>query len=151
MDGASVDTVIFDSASSLRHVNLNAINFTMRPLLEDLAAGQQRIADLEENHKVLAAALRISCDYGRSFARFFLWVFCAIVVFGFLYAIPGTTSADGFLNNRYFSAVTFTTLGYGDIHPVSGLGCGLVVVEVMLGFVMLGLLGGIVSRRVIGH
>ena len=151
MDHARVDTVLFDTETSLRHVNLNAINFTMRPLLEDLAMGQQRIADLEANHKFLAAALRISCDYGRSFGRFFLWVFGLIGLFGLLYAIPGTTSATGIPNNIYFSVVTFTTLGYGDIVPLSVLGKVLVLIEVMVGYVMLGLLVGIISRRVIGR
>ena len=54
-------------------------------------------------------------------------------------------------NNLYFSVVTFTTLGYGDFGPVSWLGKALVVIEVMLGYVMLGLLVGIISRRVIGR
>ena len=151
MDDTRVDTVMFDADTSLRHVNLNAVNFTMRPLLEDLAIGQQRIADLEANHRILAAVLRTSCDYGRSFGRFFLWVFGLIIVFGLLYTFPGTTSASGVFDNLYFSVVTFTTLGYGDIVPVSALGRVLVIIEVMVGYMMLGLLVGIISRRVIGR
>lgn len=37
----------------------------------------------------------------------------------------------------YFSGVTITTLGYGDIHPDGELGQGLVLVEVLLGLFLL--------------
>jgi predicted permease len=41
-------------------------------------------------------------------------------------------------------------LGFGDITPSSPLGMLLVILEVVIGYVMLGLLVAIISRRVIG-
>ena len=38
----------------------------------------------------------------------------------------------------YFSVVTFSTLGFGDVTPLNWAGELLVIVEVFLGYVMLG-------------
>ena len=58
-----------------------------------------------------------------------------------------TISTHDFLECLYFSVVTFTTLGYGDIHPVSDIGRIIVITEVSIGYIMLGLLVAIFSRR----
>jgi hypothetical protein len=42
----------------------------------------------------------------------------------------------------YYSVVTFTTLGFGDIVPKTNLAALLVMAEVILGYVML---GGLIS------
>jgi Ion channel len=49
----------------------------------------------------------------------------------------------------YFSVVTFTTLGDGDLHPVSDLGRLLVMMEVGMGTMMLSIRVAILVRRVI--
>ncbi len=59
---------------------------------------------------------------------------------------------DG-LNENYFSAfyysvVTFTTLGYGDITPQGGWAQLLVIVEVVFGYVTLGVFVYLLSRKV---
>ena len=38
----------------------------------------------------------------------------------------------------YYSVVTFTTLGFGDITPKTHIGALLVMVEVVIGYIMLG-------------
>jgi hypothetical protein len=52
-------------------------------------------------------------------------------------------SLSRFADAAYFSTVTLSTTGYGDIVPVSGLARILVGVEIMIGF---GLLGFLLSR-----
>jgi Ion channel len=56
-----------------------------------------------------------------------------------------------FLESLYFSVVTFTTLGYGDVTPSDDLGRILVILEVVIGYVTLGsflfILGQKVSQR----
>ena len=57
------------------------------------------------------------------------------------------------LNKNYFSAfyysvVTFTTLGYGDITPQGGWAQLLVIMEVVLGYVTLGVFVYLLSRKV---
>jgi hypothetical protein len=59
--------------------------------------------------------------------------------------------SGGFLESLYFSVVTFTTLGYGDVTPNDDLGRILVILEVIIGYVTLGsflfILGQKVSQR----
>ncbi len=151
MEQVLLDTVDFDQRTSFVGVNLNGINFTLAALLRDLALGQQRIVHLEKRHPLFAKFLRITCDYGRSFTRYVIWCLAVILLFGLLYYfLPGSISETGFWNSLYFSVVTFTTSGYGDIRPMFWVGRILVVVEVITGYVMAGLLIAILARRIIG-
>ncbi|WP_407635548.1 potassium channel family protein [Fundidesulfovibrio putealis] len=47
----------------------------------------------------------------------------------------------------YFSFVTFSTLGFGDIHPVTPEARIWVMAEVMLGYIMLGGLISILANK----
>ncbi len=151
LDFCLLDNVKFDRKTSFIGVNLSTINFTLAALIQDLAITQQRINNLEETQPRLAAFLRISCDYGRSFKRFFIWVSIVIFLFAVLYYfIPNTLSEkESFLTSLYFSFVTFTTLGFGDIIPISSFAKLLVITEVFIGYLMLGLLIAILSKRVV--
>lgn len=64
-------------------------------------------------------------------------------------ALYGQTQQD-FATTLYFSVVTFTTLGYGDLHPSPALR-SLAATEALIGYVYLGLLVGVgmhgVTRR----
>jgi len=51
------------------------------------------------------------------------------------------------LANLYFSAVTFTTLGYGDIQPASPLAQVLASVESFLGALLIALLVFVLGRQ----
>jgi hypothetical protein len=48
----------------------------------------------------------------------------------------------------YFSIVTFTTLGFGDIAPKTTLGEIIVSTEVVIGYTMLGLLLSVLAEKV---
>ena len=50
---------------------------------------------------------------------------------------------DRFIDAAYFSTITLSTTGYGDILPLSDLARGLVALEIVIGF---GLLGFLLSR-----
>ncbi|MBN2724620.1 MAG: pentapeptide repeat-containing protein [Deltaproteobacteria bacterium] len=83
----------------------------------------------------------ISSDCGRSMIRWVLLTVGVALVFSFLYA---TVAIDyGFhrtwMSPLYFSFVTLTTLGFGDIVPISVPAQVLVIIEVLTGY---GLLGG---------
>ncbi|UPG96585.1 potassium channel family protein [Luteibacter aegosomatissinici] len=77
------------------------------------------------------------------------------------YDLFGPTAASGVRPTRgdaiYFSAVTFTTLGYGDFAPSAGPGRALAIFEAMLGtahsvfFVLVFLRGGTISEQSDGH
>lgn len=88
-------------------------------------------------------------DCGRSFIRWGLWSLALISVFGVVFYLIGDSHfvVDHLQSHRlfammYYSVVTFTTLGFGDIKPASTEAAAFVMVEVVLGYVML---GGLVS------
>jgi hypothetical protein len=150
MERVYLDNVEYDSKTSFLGIDLATINFTLAALLRDLALTQQRISHLEKRNPVLAFFLRVTSNYGLSLSRYFLWVAGIILTFTLLYAyVPGVTTKPGLLNGFYFSVVTFTTLGYGDIVPGSGLGQVLAILEVCTGYVMGGLLVTILARRLL--
>ena len=75
-----------------------------------------------------------------------LSVVCIIMGYSSLYTEIFTRSADSFvgvlggISSIYFSVVTFATVGYGDIHPVSALARMLVVTEILIPVVLLPIL-----------
>lgn len=156
LDQAYFDNAIFDTETSFTGVALQRINFNLAALLHDQAHSQQRITHLNERNPYLAKLLRITTDYGRSIQRWLLWVVGVILTFALLFYLnPGMVqySAGGevtyFIDNLYFSVVTFTTLGYGDITAVTTLGRILVLIEVMFGYLMGGLLVAILAKKVL--
>ena len=71
---------------------------------------------------------RESCDYGRSLGRWAFLSFLLAVVFGCIFYVLGPDAFDvenlpkypslrGIVSMIYYSVVTFTTLGFGDIVP----------------------------------
>jgi len=89
-------------------------------------------------------------DYGRSTGWIVGWFFGLAVVFALVYWLwPGCLIVRGevgyirgFVHALYFSVVTMTTLGFGDIaaNPDSWGGQVLLMVQVILGYVLLGAL-----------
>ena len=74
-------------------------------------------------------------------------VFATIILFAAIYSaiylyvpnsfegLSGNTPLDECVNVIYFSAVTFTTVGFGDIHPVASIAKVFVSIETMSFFV----------------
>lgn len=95
--------------------------------------------------------------YGHSLGRWGLTVLLFISLFAGVFWFldhNSTTSmfenypnSSGVFDYFYFSVVTFTTLGYGDIVPVTVLEKVIVGIEVLLGFTMLGVLINLIKRR----
>ena len=86
----------------------------------------------------------ILADCGRSLGRWAGWSFLLALLFAFLFWHLGPDSFNtqhlkfNFLNMFYYSVVTFTTLGFGDIIPKTTTAAMCVTIEVILGYVMLG-------------
>jgi hypothetical protein len=114
----------------------------------------------------------MTSNYGESLNRWLITSFTIIVLFGVLYAnyfleinalsnsdfysnqlVPrlATSSVKNFFTPYYFSIVTFTTLGFGDVTPLNLSAQILIVVEVILGYLMLGGLLSIFTRKLFSH
>ncbi|MFA5933954.1 MAG: pentapeptide repeat-containing protein [Candidatus Paceibacterota bacterium] len=152
MDRTLIDNIDFNENTSFNGVDLSRINFTLAALVRDLAITQQRIFHLKARSPILAKILQITCNYGRSLSRWLIWCISFIIFFGFLYYIFQLTNCHPptFFKSIYFSLVTFTTLGYGDISPNPGWGQFFVIIEVCLGYLMGGLLVAILTKKVMG-
>jgi len=59
------------------------------------------------------------------------------------------STAEDYFNCLYFSAVTFTTLGYGDMRPAGTLSKGLVMFESFFGAVMIATFAALYLRRLL--
>ncbi len=88
-------------------------------------------------------------DCGRSFARWGLWTALLAAVFAGLFQFVSVDYGDHPtpLSPFYYSVVTLTTLGYGDVVPASAAAQTLAMVEVGLGYVMLGGLLSIFANK----
>lgn len=70
------------------------------------------------------------------------------IYFGLLSSASGGKTVECMLDSFYFSVITFTTLGYGDILPTGAVGKLVVITEVISGYIFLGLLLTILGRKI---
>lgn len=96
--------------------------------------------------------------FGERWSRTVSWAAGTFAFFGLLHWMGTNTGAwvlksngggvvKNLLDCLYFSLVTFVTLGFGDIWPVSWLPKVIVGVEVVFGYVFLGLLVTLIARK----
>ena len=95
----------------------------------------------------------ITSDCGRSMFRWCLWIAILAVFFAWLYTLVGVDYGDhpSIISPLYYSVVTLTTLGYGDVAPSSLAGQVVAMIEVISGYMMLGgllsIFNNILARR----
>ena len=83
----------------------------------------------------------ITSDCGRSFIRWAIFVASFTILFAILFSfvpMDWGVHGDSFFAPLYFSVITITTLGYGDITPTTLIGEILSVIEVTIGYCSLG-------------
>lgn len=96
---------------------------------------------------------RLTSLYGESLGR---WTFASLIIIflfsSFYFFVPNILNnpLSNIVQAIYFSIVTFTTLGYGDLFPGAGsiLGQFLVIAEVIIGYMMLGGLVSIFTKKI---
>jgi hypothetical protein len=107
----------------------------------------------KEKHKITHFLWWIFADCGRSFFRWALWSILFAVLFAYLFFSMGTEAFSvsklsfSFETMLYYSVVTFTTLGFGDVIPNTVEASRLVMLEVILGYIMLGGLISILANK----
>lgn len=133
------------------------------PFFKRYVADQQFIRAFNKANPLLAGLWRWSSDYGRNLVIWALWSIFIAFLFAIAYLpypswIPewmqswspqfhqatGKYSGESltFWNSFYFSIVTFTTLGFGDVVADNTTARFLVTLEVIFGYMML---GGLIS------
>lgn len=99
---------------------------------------------------LLLRALQAS---SRKIAVFFLFVIIMVISLGTLmYMIEGQepgTAFNNIPNSIYWACVTLTTVGYGDIAPVTGLGRFLSSIVMLLGYTIIAVPTGIFSASMV--
>lgn len=152
MEETLLDNVRYDRRTRFVGVDYRNVNFNLAALLQEQVKVQQRIDHLKSRHPISSFVLWATCDYGQSLLRFSCWVAAIVLAFALAYySLSISPNITDFFDAIYFSVVTFTTLGFGDIFPERTLGKILVMVEVALGYIMGGLLIAILIRRTIGN
>jgi hypothetical protein len=96
-------------------------------------------------HNYFSAAMywvwKLTANYGESLGRWFFSCLATLFLFCILFCITGSIGpVTHTFDYLYFSTITFSTLGYGDIHPISTIGQVLSCLEVCSGFLMFGIL-----------
>ena len=111
------------------------------------------IEEFRNNHKYLWAIWSVTSDCGRSAFRWILWSLFFALSFAGIFRLIGkegnfkTDLPFDWVTAVYYSIVTFTTLGFGDVTPISPIAMFCVTIEVILGYVMLGGLISIMATK----
>lgn len=96
-------------------------------------------------------------DHGRSLAKVAFYAFLIATFYGFIYLLDMvydwqimdySNSAKTWFTPFYYSVVTYTTLGFGDVTADSLFGEIFVISEVILGYFTLGLLLAILANTI---
>ena len=150
------------------YLDSQQVDEVANPFFKRYVGDQQFIRAFNQANPVLAGLWRWSSDYGRSLG---LWAFWSLF-FAFLFALaymplpawaptwiqsfaPQFHQSTGMYSGEpltfwhclYFSVVTFTTLGFGDIVADNTAARLLVTLEVIFGYMMLGGLISIFSNK----
>lgn len=96
-------------------------------------------------------------DHGRSLLKVGVYAFVLATLYGIIYSfdmwlewgmMDYSNSAQSWFTPFYYSMVTYTTLGYGDVTAENVYGEILVISEVVLGYFTLGLLLSIIANTI---
>jgi hypothetical protein len=100
-------------------------------------------------HNVLYWLWWVTSDCGRSLMRWTLFVLFVTTLFAFAYSMVGVDYGDHEtpFSPYYYSVVTLTTLGYGDVVPTSVPAQILAALQAFLGYVGLGGLLSILANK----
>jgi uncharacterized protein YjbI with pentapeptide repeats len=133
-------------------VDIRDINFAGAYALRRSVIDQNYLKEFRERSRfatMLYWLWWITSDCGRSLTRWCFWITLQLLLFAGLFKFVGLDYGDHPtpLSPLYYSVVTLTTLGYGDIVPSSSAGQLIAMIEVITGYVMLGGLLSIFSNK----
>ncbi len=133
-------------------VDIRNINFAGAYLMHREISDQNFLHEFRSYSRLSALLYYpwwLTCDCGRSMLRWCFWIGAQAVLFAWLFTLVGVDygSHPTPLSPFYFSVVTLTTLGFGDVVPTTLGGQLVVIAEVTMGYIMLGGLLSIFSNK----
>ena len=133
-------------------VDIRDINFAGAYLMRREIIDQNFIKEFRSYNllsKILYYPWMLTCDCGRSMFRWCCCIGVLLLVFAWLYSFVGIDYGRYAteLSPFYFSVVTMTTLGFGDVVPQTIGGQIITMLEVSTGYIMLGGLLSIFSNK----
>ncbi len=151
--GARLRMVRDFSAASWIGVDIRDVSFAGSLMLRRFIMDQNYIMEYRQSSRMaglLYYPWLITSDCGRSLARWCSVIFALMMVYAVAYQNVGIDFGkhETVFSPFYFSVVTITTLGYGDVVPSTLVGQWVVVSEVVLGYMMLGGLLAIFSNKI---
>lgn len=138
----------FEHASFLR-TEIHHVDFSGAYMLRRHIIDQNYLDEFAARFPAIYRVWWFTSDCGRSLLRWTVWTLGLAFVFGVFYTVLPIDfgSSPTWLSPFYFSVVTFTTLGFGDVLPTTALSQAVVMLQVVLGYVMLGGLLSIFANK----
>ena len=134
-------------------VDIRDVNFAGAYRLRRFIADQNYIKEFRSANKLNASLYYvwwITSNCGRSLLRWCILILLLAFFFTGLYTFVDIDYGEHqtWLSPFYYSIVTLTTLGYGDVRPASTWGQVIAMAEVISGYIMLGGLLSIFSNKI---
>jgi len=147
MRGARLRMVIGYEEAKWYGVDIRDINFSGAYRLRRFVVDENYLKEFRDAGRFNRVIYRIwsaTSDCGRNPRLWCLWILSIVVLFSLVYAFTGVDYGkyDNWIGPFYYSVVTITTLGYGDIVPATPVARIMAICEVCVGYVML---GGLIS------
>jgi len=148
-EGADVRSIEFNRRGRYRGIRVATCYGS--PRFRRFAQDQDFLEELRSDRmgRMIYWLWWIFADCGRTIWRWLGWCIAMTVIYGCIFYSMGGGAFEfksklpwGFGSMMYYSVVTFTTLGFGDIIPNTPKAARLVTVEVITGYIML---GGLIS------
>lgn len=152
-DCAELDRIIYSKKTILTHLDCDDDSWDTNLLLRKRWETQNYLVSFKANHKVIYHLWNAVCKCGESIGRWLIWNVVAITLFGFILKLfpqwIGWPSYDSWFTPFYYTIVTFVSLGYGEITPVCWQGQLLATFISIFGYISLGTLITIFSKKIV--
>lgn len=133
-------------------VDIRNINFAGAYRLRRFIVDENYLKEFRDASKLnylIYKIWSITSDCGRSLTLWCFWIMGIVLLFSMLYAYTGVDYGKhtNWIGPFYYSVVTITTLGYGDIVPATPAARIIAICEVFIGYIMLGGLLSIFTNK----